>query len=311
MQDRLGAVNLNQITTELIDRILVKIQSGAPRSMLDLSWTIVMNPIQILGAHIGGRGGDGPPAWFKALKYKQTWYSWNLRGPLTCAAFCLANWLNDGGRHRSPTMIKYGPRPVPRALQQVRELQTQFHWGARVTMADLNVFTEAFPKYQLTLMRPNKTAPDASIIRVYTGLDYVVGSAKTDCYMISLNDHWALLNSINECIQQFKNGGAYKYCKVCARIVKYNSNLVAGTIKLIIDGRNSWPCHDAGVPERKVKMPAKCKIALCEGIIHTKSSACPYTKCKTCSMGFLSTVPHRCLVLPKSMDAEHPHNKYH
>lgn len=302
-------MNLNQVTDELVRQILELVQSGAPRTMLDLQWTIVLNPIQILGSHIGGRGGDGPPAWFKVLKYKQSWYTYALRGPLTCAAFCLANWLNDGGRHRTPTTLKYGPKPVIRALEQVRELQDQFHWGDRVTMSNLQVFTETFPKYQLTLMSPNKTIPEASIVRVYTGSDYVVGSSKCDCYMISVNDHWALITSMDECIKQFKNGGAYKYCPSCARITKYNSSLISGTIKLIIEG-NNWPCHETGVPERKVKLEKKCPIALCEGMIHTKTQTCPYSKCKVCHMGVKRDVPHRCLVLPNNLDGEHPHNKY-
>ena len=215
-------MNLNQITDELVRQILELVQSGAPRTMMDLKWTIVLNPIQIVGAHIGGRGGNGPPEWLKLKKYVQTWYTFYYQGKLNCAAFCLGNWLNDGGRHRSPTVIKYSP-PVSRARQQVRELQTQFGWGERVTMLQLQAFTEAFPKYRLTLMSPNKTVPEASIVVVYTGDNYVAGSEKCDCYMISVDDHWGLITSMNSCIKQFKNGGAYKYCPDCITVVKFNS----------------------------------------------------------------------------------------
>jgi hypothetical protein len=221
-------VDLNRVTDELVRQILELVQSGAPRTMMDLKWTIVLNPIQLIGARIGGRGGDGAPAWFKVLNYKQTWQTYYFQGQLNCAAFCIGNWLNDGGRHRTTTVLKYN-KPVTRARQQVRELQTQFGWGERVTMLQLQAFTAAFPKYQLTVMSPNKTVPEASIVVVYTGDNYVVGSEKCDCYMISVDDHWALITSMNACIQQFKNGGSYKYCPDCITVVKFNS----GTTKLI------------------------------------------------------------------------------
>ena len=217
---------MDEITDVLIGEILGLIQSGAPRTMLDLKWKIVLNPIYIIGAHIGGRGGDGPPAWLKKFHYKQTWFTHYFEGQLNCAAFCLANWLNDGGRHTTETSLRYGgPQPVTRALQQVRTLQTRFGWGDRVTMAGLRVFTETFPKYRLTLMSPNKTVPEASIVVVHTGATYVEGSDKCDCYMISVKDHWALISSINQCIKHFKNGGAYKYCALCTTVVKYNSGI--------------------------------------------------------------------------------------
>lgn len=300
-------MNLNQVTDTLIQQILELVQSGAPRHMTDLKWTIVLNPIQLERARIGGQAGNGPPDWLKKFKYKQTWYTHYFGGPLNCAAFCLGNWLNDGGRHNTVTVLRYGgANPVPLALAQVRELQTQFGWGVRVTMADLSAFTKVFPKYRLTLMSPNKATPEASIVVVYTGETYIEGSEKCDCYMITVNDHWALVMSLQECIKYFKNGGAYKYCALCVTVVKYNS----GTTKLIKALINDWPCHNLETPERRAKLESKCEIALCEGMVHSARQTCPYYSCKSCHMGIKTGAVHRCLVLPDNIDKEHPHNKY-
>lgn len=294
---------MNQVTPGLIQSILELVQSGAPRTMLDLIWTIVLNPEVVLAAHARGGSGDGPPKWLKTLKYRSSWRTHYFQGPLTCAAFCLANWLNDGGRHRTPTKLKYGDNPVSRALAQVRELQDQFGWGELVSMLDLKVFTDTFSKYRLTLIRPDKATPEASFVKVYTGEDYVGGSRDCDCIMINFDDHWSLTCSIDEFISHLKNGGAYRYCGVCELVRKYNSAQ-----------RRVWPCHETGVSEKNSNIKKACTIALCEGMVHSATSHCPYYKCKTCHMGVKkptpNTIPHRCLVLPDNIEAQHPHNKY-
>lgn len=296
----MGVVNLNQVTPNLILEILELVQSGAPRTIQDLMWSIVLNPQAIREAVTAGGAANGIPAWLKLSKYKHTWESQYDRNGniLNCAAFCLANWLNDGGRHTTPTTLKFHP-VVARAVDQVKAIQTRFGWGSEVSVADLEVFKTAWPKYRLTLISPNKTCPDASFTKVWKGSEYVQGSDKCDCIMVHHQNHWAICSSMASLLKQFKNGGNFKFCYDCERVTKYNGSLV-----------DDWPCHKDGVTEKVAKAETECPRPICRGRVHSKEDPCPYKTCFICKGARKNYEAHRCLVKPRHILDEHPHNKY-
>ena len=302
-----GAIRLNELRTPVIEEILTLVQSGAPRTIQDLLWQVVLNPPAILAAITAGGAAKGIPAWLKKLKYKFTWESQYDRDGaiLNCAAFSLATWLNDGGRHTTTTTLKFNP-VVARAVAQVKAIQTRFGWGAEVSMTDLEVFKTAWPKYRLTLISPNKTCPEASLALVYQGAEYVALEDRTvtedpkkyDCVMVHHDNHWALCYSVDSLIKQFKNGGSFKFCYDCARVVKYNGGLV-----------DDWPCHRDEVAERLAKVEGPCPRPICRGRVHSEEEKCPYTTCFICNGAKTTFEAHRCLVKPKHIRDEHPHDK--
>ena len=297
----MGRQTLEGVTGPVIADILELVQSGAARTIQDLMWTIILNPPAIIAAVTAGGAAIGIPAWLKKLSYKHTWESQYDRRDgtvLNCAAFCLANWLNDGGRHTTPTTLKFNP-VVARAVAQVKAIQTRFGWGAEVSVADLEVFKTAWPKYRLTLISPNKTCPEASFTKVWVGSEYVQGSRNCDCIMIHYQNHWALTLSLDSLIKQFKNGGSFKFCYACERVTKFNAGLV-----------DDWPCHKDGVTEKVAKTEKECPRPICRGRVHSKGDPCPYKTCFVCKGAKTNFEAHRCLVKPKHIQDEYPHDKY-
>lgn len=179
-------------------------------------WTLILNPLPILQQQ-GGQASRSRPTWLKKGSYLHTWttHSDDL-GSLNCASFCLANWLNDGGRgtyHEYPH-VRFSP-PSSAAFETTRRLHNRLGFGGHVSMLDLQAFTNLFSMFRLTLVRLHKPAPEASFVVVHEGADYDPNLTNMDCVMILFEDHWALTTSLNAVLRQIKNGGAYRYCSTC------------------------------------------------------------------------------------------------
>lgn len=133
MTVRQGATTIGEINPDLFTEILDVIQSGELRGIQDVYWTLLVNPNSIQNLGIVGRGSKGIPSWLKQLRYHQSWISHETRDgdPVNCAAFALAQWMNNGTRTPVGQTVSFGNktvRPTPRALAKALDLQAALGW---------------------------------------------------------------------------------------------------------------------------------------------------------------------------------------
>ena len=296
---REGATTLNDLTVETITQIFELSQSNTPREVMDLIWTLVLNPVTVLSRTVGGRAAAEIPKWLGKAAYSHTWETQFDRegNPLNCASFALANWLNYGGRTEVP--LTFNPLRQ-NAITVVKNLHRLLGFGDHVTMFDLKTFVEKFPTYQLVMIQLNVANLEASLVMTHTGEDFDPTLENNQCILVNFNDHWALVSRVNALLKKVKNGGTYRYCEECFRIVKIKPR------------QTHLPCHQDGPVNREtVKALKPCAIDLCLNRVHPPDETCPNRSCRTCHMGFPKDKPHRCLVMPQDMGGEHPHTKYY
>lgn len=205
--------------------------------------------------------------------------------------------MNNGGRTNRPINFN---RPVSGALQAARVLHNDLKFGDRVSMLQLQPFVQRFPAFRLIMIQLVRPDLCASFVMTHTGDEFDPERPvdKNTCILIHYKDHWSCCTRINALLEKAKNGGSYKFCHDCLRVVQIRQ-----------DGPQ-WPCHEQEVSRPKVKKVLPCPIDLCMGRIHTPTDPCPNRTCKTCNMGFPKLKPHRCLVMPDNLGQEHPHNKF-
>lgn len=271
-------------------------QSNTPRELMDLMWTLVINPVTVLGTSIGGRAASEAPKWLGNSNYAHTWKTqYDEEGvPLNCASFALANWLDHGGR--TDRRSSFNPL-LKNAIIKVKNLHQRLGFGDRVTIFQLQTFVEKFPTYKLVMIQLNPARLEASLVMTHVGETFDSTLENNVCTLIHFNDHWALTNKVNALLKKVKNGGTYKFCEQCLCIVKVTTK------------QTNMPCHEEAEYQKDEKIPQPCSVDLCLNRVHPPGESCPNRSCKTCHMGFPKDKPHRCLVLPNDMGKEHPQSK--
>ena len=298
IQVKEGATTLSRLTVDTVQSIFETSQSNTPREIMDLMWTLVLNPVTLLQRTVGGRAATAIPKWLGKVGYSHTWktHTDRMGVPLNCASFALANWLNSSSRSERP--VKFDPLSQ-KAISQIKNLHRLLGFGERVTMFDLKTFVDKFPTYQLVMIQLNVARLEASLVMAYDGEEFDPTLINNQCILINFNDHWSVATNVNPILKKVKNGGTYRFCNACLRIVQIKT------------GQTTLPCHQGPKDDKEEEKPLKpCNIDLCCMRVHPPGENCPNRSCRTCHMGFPKDKPHRCLVMPSDMGKEHPHNKY-
>lgn len=88
------------------------------------------------------------------------------------------------------------------------------------------------------------------MVACHVGDTFDADATNNCCYMISYNDHWSLCSHPDALLKKVKNGGTYKYCDDCLRIIRVNAH-------------GPLTCCQSSAPKPKKISP--CNVDLCCG----------------------------------------------